>query len=212
MNSIYRCNDCARDISEQELEARDDMLCSECGGHVEEIINDESVPLEFKVDPASHDPYHRAILGEKNRLYYLNKFALFEEQAKEMAESWNWWAFFFNFTWALYRKMYGWFFILVGVGIITDIVGGAGVPMIALLATVLAYILFGTYANALYLKTLNKKIAKAQERISDKNELLVYLRRIGGVNSWVIWVFVVLPLIGIAAAVIIPQFAQFAQQ
>jgi hypothetical protein len=58
---------------------------------------------------------YEAILGEKSRIYYLKKFERFDQQGLGLKASWNWPAFFFGGSWALYRKMYGWFFAFWGI-------------------------------------------------------------------------------------------------
>jgi hypothetical protein len=45
----------------------------------------------------------------------------------------------------------------------------------------------------------------AQLSIKDTPKLLEYLKYKGGVHTWVIWVFGLLPIIGILAAIIIPM-------
>ncbi len=151
---------------------------------------------------------YEAVLGEKNRIYYLTKFEVFDQQGPGLEASWNWPAFFFGGLWALYRKMYGWFFALFGMAILTRIVEKEWSPAIAAIIYLAAGIVFAVYANALYHKSIKKKIAVAQLEIKDESKLLEYLRSKGGVHVWVIWVFVGLPVIGILAAILIPMFAR----
>jgi hypothetical protein len=46
----------------------------------------------------------------------------FDKQTPGLKASWNWAAFFGNWTWALYRKTYGWFFALLGLYIVLTII------------------------------------------------------------------------------------------
>ena len=75
----------------------------------------------------------------------------------------------------------------------------------SLVVLVIPSILFAIFSNSLYHRKVVKKIAKAKSEIEDESELLEYLKYKGGVNSWVIWVVVVIPVIGILAAIIIPM-------
>jgi len=151
---------------------------------------------------------YKAILGEKNSIYYLMRFEHFDQQLPGLKASWNWPAFFFGGVWALYRKMYVWFFAVLGIAIIANIFYMAGSPGIGALIHIAAQIAFTVYANSLYHDSVKKKIAFAQLTIKDELRLLEYLRYKGGVNTWVIWVFGVIPLIGIMAAILLPMFAR----
>ena len=150
---------------------------------------------------------YEAILGEKNLIYYLTKFESFDQQGPGSKASWNWSAFFAGGAWALYRKMYGWFFAIWGVAILSSIFKGAGSPGLSAIIFFVPWIVFPIYANSLYHNSIIKKIAVAQLSVKEEPKLLEYLRYKGGVNSWVIWVFGALPVIGIIAAILIPMFA-----
>lgn len=56
---------------------------------------------------------YEALIGEKNTIYYQEKFDKFDKKGPGLKASWNWAAFFFPIGWALYRKMYGWFLLLL---------------------------------------------------------------------------------------------------
>jgi DnaJ-class molecular chaperone len=64
---------------------------------------------------------YEAVLGEKNRLYYLLKFQQFDQQPIGLKSSWNWSAFLFNSVWVIYRKMYAWFFAFLGIVAIVNV-------------------------------------------------------------------------------------------
>lgn len=55
---------------------------------------------------------------------------------------------------------------------------------------------------------MKEKIAVAQFSIKEESSLIEHLRRKGGVHAWVIWLFGLVPLIGIVAAVVIPMLAR----
>ena len=70
------------------------------------------------------------------------------------------------------------------------------------------WIAFTIYANSLYHNSVKKKIAIAQLTVKDESKLHELLRYKGGVHTWVIWVFGLVPVIGILAAILIPMFAR----
>jgi len=147
-----------------------------------------------------------AILGEKNRIYYLTKFEQFDQQGPGLKASWNWPAFFCINIWALYRKMYGYFFALWGITILSKMIEKGGYPILGGFVFIVPWILFTVFANSLYHATLSKKITFAQNTIKNEQRLLEYLRNSGGVNTWAIW-FLVIPAIAVLAAITIPMFA-----
>lgn len=149
---------------------------------------------------------YKAIIGEKNTSYYLLKFEQFDRQGPGFKASWNWPAFFCNYAWALYRKMYGWFFAILGISVISIVIAGAGAPVIWFVALV-ANAAFGVYANSIYHGKAREKIAMARLTFPDEPRLLARLRNKGGVNTWVIWVSIGwLIIIGILAAIYIPAY------
>jgi hypothetical protein len=158
---------------------------------------------------------YEAYLGEKNSTYYLSKFKEFDQQGPSLKANWNWAAFFGFLTWALYRKMYGWFFALFGLYIVLTIINKAltqgGFYVISFLLWSVPIIGFGFFANSLYYRNVKKKIADAQLLISDESKLLEFLRNKGGVHTWVIWVCIgiwVIALLFWSVVVIISLFSK----
>lgn len=150
---------------------------------------------------------YKAILGEKNYIYYLTKFEQFDLRGPGLRASWNWPALLFSGIWALYRKMYGWFFALWGIAALSAIVEREGSPSISALVAIAPAIAFAVFANSLYHWSIKKKIAVAQLTIKDESKLIEYLRYKGGINKWVFWI-IGLIVIGIIAAILIPMFAK----
>lgn len=146
---------------------------------------------------------YEAILGEKNRRYYLNKFRQFDEPSPGSRVSWNGAAFIFTGLWALYRKMYGWFFAFWGVVAVANIFKVAGSTGGAVISFG-ACVAFAIFANSLYHRSIRKKIAVAQLNIKDESKCLERLRKKGGVLTWVIWVFLAMLILGLLMAIIIP--------
>jgi hypothetical protein len=147
---------------------------------------------------------YEAILGEKNRIYYLTKFEKYDQQGLGLKASWNWPAFLCGGIWALYRKMYGWFFAFWGIAILSNIFEKTGWPGLSALIFFAPWVMFTFYANSLYHGNVKKKIAVAQFSIKDESKLLEFLRYKGGVHIWVIWIFGLLLVIGIITAIVIP--------
>jgi len=150
---------------------------------------------------------YEAILGEKNCIHYLTKFEQFDQQGPGLKASWNWAAFLVGGVWGLYRKMYGWFFAFWGIATISGIFEAAGSPGWSALVFFAPWIAFTIFSNSLYHESIKKKIAVAQLMVEDESKLIEYLRYKGGVHTWVIWVSVSLPVIGILMGILIPMFA-----
>lgn len=141
---------------------------------------------------------YEAFIGEKKRAYYIDKFKAFDEQPQGRKASWNWGAFFGNYLWALYRKMYGWFLVCFGIFAFLTIYSNylkyyeGGAPKtysILLYICMVAFSLFfGIMGNSLYYRKARKKIAAAQSSVTDKPALLESLRNKGGVHIWILWV------------------------
>lgn len=148
---------------------------------------------------------YETILGEENRIYYLTKFESFDKQGGGLKASWNWSALLVGPAWALYRKMYGCFFAWWGILFLSNLLVKTGSPLLAGIIFDVLWITFAVYANSLYHNSIKKKIAVAQLEIKDETKLLKYLRLKGGVNKWVIWVFLGLSVLFLTA-ILIPYF------
>lgn len=157
--------------------------------------------------PRNNSQYYDAILGERNRIYYKNKFDKFDETESGLNASWNWPAFFFSALWSLYRKMYGWFFVFWGITMVSNMLDNSGSPELSAIVLIVPTILFAIFANSLYHKKITKIIEKAKNEISDENKLVEYLKYKGGVNIWAPLILVIIPIVGILLAVIIPKLA-----
>lgn len=67
----------------------------------------------------------------------------------------------------------------------------------------------GQQNPAAYDNSIKKNIAVVQLSVKEEAKLLEYLRYKGGVHTWVIWVFGLVPVIGILAAVAIPAYHDY---
>lgn len=149
---------------------------------------------------------YAALIGEKNRDYYLKRFESFDDRGGGIIPSWNWAAFIFTGLWLLYRKMYAVFFAVLGISFISGFIIGIlplDSPLNVIIFNVLWYFGFGIYGNFLYYGHSIRKIATAHATRFDEEKILSYIQSNGGVHVWVIWVFLGIPLTGILAAIFI---------
>lgn len=181
----------------------------------------EAMPVEHQNDTAKRGDRSttgisrhlwRAMLGGKNRAYYEGKFDQFDKKLAKYQIGWNWPAFLGGGVWALYRKMYGWFFISLIVNVFFKsfykaVYKGDEYQLVAIFFfNECVNIAFALFANSLYQNNLRKKIIKARSATEDEAGLLERLRYQGGVHTSVIWASIALPIIGILLAIMIPKF------
>ena len=152
---------------------------------------------------------YEALVGRRNLDYYLQVFKDFDERGGGLIPSWNWAAFLFSVPWALYRKIYPVFFAVIG-GVVlwAVLVVHLGVsPLINNLFYVVSWAAFGLYGNALYYRHVTRKIESARAEDGDSARQLLEVGFKGGVQLWVIPVFVLGPfLAGFAAGIFIPAY------
>lgn len=152
---------------------------------------------------------YEAAIGEKNQDYYIEKFEAFDENGAEFIASWNWAAFLAGGLWALYRKMYGWFFawwLLATVAAVLHEVPSPPVQAWLALILCISWLAFSVFANSLYHAKIKARIDALAKSTSDASKLDKRLRAKNGVNAWVPVVFGALPVIGILAAVVLPAY------
>jgi predicted Zn finger-like uncharacterized protein len=150
------------------------------------------------VRTANSGPDPLMIFIGSNAPHYLERFKKFTAfGASDFAATWHWPAFFVPWLWFLYRKLYLWSLISFVTGLI---------PLVNLAAR----IAWGITANYLFYKHAHRKISRCKElsRRRPAMPLNQTLRKQGGVHNWV-WGFSALPLIGIVAAIAIPQFSAY---
>ena len=149
---------------------------------------------------------YEAFVGQKNEIYYLAKFEAIDKRGGEASATWNWPAFLFNGVWALYRKLYGWFFGFWCIALVAAMVEKAGSPGLSALILLVSIVLFGLYANALYYGRAKRAVAEVDAAVDEPSKRLDHLRAMGGVHVWVPWVFTAIPAVGILAAVLLPLY------
>lgn len=170
----------------------------------------------------SNRELYAAYLGEKNQDYYLNKFEEFDRRGDGVHISWNWPAFItflFGATWwALYRKLYAWFFALLVYGSTLLAITYSRVDAIAAFAfvfSVASATAFGMFANVIYYRGVKAKISAAQSIARNDDDLMKLLIKKGGVHSWVwriLWVWLAVLIIGIITAIAIPAYNDYTKK
>ncbi len=195
----------ADDDEDQPEQSRDETFTKNATATEVNIPADDPAQASVNGDTALYE----AAIGEKNTTYYLAKFEQFDQQGTGLKPGWNWPAFVLGGTWALYRKMYGWFFAFFGIIFLSNLFEKTGSPVIGAIIFIGPWVAFTIYANSLYHGKVSKKIAAARLTLRDESRLLAYLRQAGGVHAWVIWVFGFVPIIGIVAAITIPAYHDY---
>lgn len=166
--------------------------------------------------------FYKAILGPKNQDYYLRQFAKFDSAGKAGA-SWHWPAFFVTFYWFLYRKMWMpallYFFmpylLMIVLGIAGAMAGEAAAPVMGLgylLYVVAIFFVLPAYANALYYRHCNKKIAEVRASAHEEQRQLGELSGKGGTSSIILFIILIMAFvafIGILAAIAIPAYQDY---
>jgi len=168
------CGRCGKEIREGSV------YCSHCG----QKVDLQSQEIQF----AGTEEDFRSYIGPQAEKYLVKfkRFAMTEGEG--FALTWHWPAFIFGFWWFLYRKLYVWALVALGLWLI---------PHLALPA----WFVWGTVANYLYFRQAQRKIGEYRSRFNSALPAGT-LTEIGGVNRWV-WVLAVLFAVMIGAAIIL---------
>jgi hypothetical protein len=176
------------------------------------------------------EEYYRAALGPKNQTYFLHKFKSFD-QLGSAGFSWpSAGQFFACVLWLFYRRMPSSALLYLGLPYVlafliylmfgsalndTDLMSGKaikddGFPMAVLnaISAFVYYLYLPGRMNAMYYNHINKKILKAKSNSSDIASQLAILKRTGGTSSVVGWL-VLIPIVGIFAAVVLPAYQDY---
>lgn len=204
------------------------MACPKCGASSDAAAK-FCVKCGASLDPAAEmspaerqRELYKAVIGPKNQDYYLSRFERFDEDGKA-GMSWHWPAFFLTFYWLLYRKMwrYGliYFFapylIFIAIGIAAGLMSGNAESITGIASAIYwiaALFLPPLYANALYYKACKERIAKAEASSPEYQRQLGELSGRGGTSGGIIVVvalFIIVPVIGILAAVALPAYQDY---
>ncbi|HUN53958.1 MAG TPA: DUF2628 domain-containing protein [Smithella sp.] len=150
----------------------------------------------------------------KNAGHYVMTFKKFEsDRSGKIQATWNWPAFFFGFWWFIYRKLYLWalfVFVINFMPLCTKIFFDSSTSgIMGVCFGILLMIIWGASANYIYYDHIKKKIAEIDSLQLLKTPRQNELASTGGVNR----IGIVLPLmifiLGIIAAIAIPQFIMY---
>jgi hypothetical protein len=158
---------------------------------------------ESATPAAQANPLYEAVIGERGKDHYLRRFREIDRSEGKAPFGINWGAFFGGGVWALYRKMYGWFFIFWAASFLTTLIQRKASGALGAVAFGVFWTWFAINADILYHRHVRNKIASASG-INHPAELLKHLRIKGGVHIWVLWLAIALPILGMLAAIIIP--------
>ncbi|HET8696560.1 MAG TPA: pilin, partial [Gammaproteobacteria bacterium] len=190
-----------------------DPYCARCGAA---LAGNGTAPQDGAATaaaPATESELARAAIG-KNAAYYLPRF---ERLAAGESRSWHWPALVIPLGWFLYRKMWnhaGLYFVAVPMAVAAlGAVLGRGVLRVAIGAWVVARLaVLPMYANALYHRVVEKRVAEAKRRIGRARQL-EYLEREGGTSNALIIAIVLLAVLVFAmpvgVAITIPAYRDY---
>lgn len=214
----YKCPFCKFLFTEADKEWDAAIALAKCPECLEPL-RDFPVPLKPHKEKSLVQQRYEAVIGDNNRIYYMTKFERFDQRGEGLQPSWNWAAYFGAGWWMVYRKMYGWSLVLFGIEILSgflrvaiEISNSLIEVGLVLLIVFLLNIPVVIFADSLYHRSVKKKIATAQQSIKDEAQLLEFLRYKGGVNTWIIWVGISVPVVGIIAAIGMAAYSDFLWQ
>ena len=185
------CKECGKEVQAGEI------FCRHCGAR-QDAASAGSVPPSGTT--VTDDEL--ALFVGKNADTYLPKFQKFRQGGESsFAVTWNWPAFLFTFWWLIYRKMYVWALLIL----LTAWIPCAGFFLM---------IGFGMSANYLYYNHARKKLLALRTAATSEVDRGAAIGRAGGVNNVAIVIvpLVIIAIVGILAAIAIPQFAGYRQK
>ena len=133
-------------------------------------------------------------------LWYANAFSKYDINGVDvMRWKWSWWAFFGGIWFLIYRKAYAAAGGLFLISIVASFIPFSGIVISILAGGFSTYFVYRIY------KTKKLEIERAN---SDESQRIEMMRVVGGYNAWAAWVFPILIVIGILAAIAVPQLAE----
>ena len=185
------CKQCGKEINANEA------FCRHCGAKA--LLS----PMAASGPSSNVTEEDLATFIGKNSDTYLGKFTSFTRSGEDsFSVTWHWPAFFFGLFWMLYRKLYLWALLALFIGFIPC--AGLIFPFV-----------FGMTANYIYYYHAKKKLIALKAQPSSDVQRAAELARAGGVNNVAVVIAVllmVIAVIGILAAIAIPQFAAYRQR
>ncbi len=130
-------------------------------------------------------------------LWYANSFSKYDMNGVDVMKwNWSWWAFFGGIWFLLYRKAYA-----AAGGLLLISILASFIPFSGIIISILAGG-FSTYAIYKVYKTKKHEI---EASTMDEEQRIEMMRVVGGYNAWVAWVFPIIVLLGILAALVLPK-------
>lgn len=150
-------------------------FCDECGNQVEFNSTQNSSPNENAI--IGEDL--KLFIGGKKQSYYMTKWKKFKEPGNN-GISWNWAAFFLNFFWLAYRKMY---IHAIVVGVIYFIIGEVLSENLTSLSGLILGVVFGLFGNKIYYDYSKKEIHKIKSNCRDTSKQKREILNKGGTST-----------------------------
>ncbi len=133
-------------------------------------------------------------------LWYANAFSKYDINGVDvMRWNWSWWAFFGGIWFLIYRKAYAAAGGLFLISIVASFIPFSGIVISILAGGFSTYFVYRVY------KTKKLEIEAAN---LDESQRIEMMKVVGGYNAWAAWVFPILIVLGILAAIAVPQLAE----
>lgn len=187
------CSKCGKEVLEES------SFCQYCGWN----LSDSQTGVQTSTTPSGLTKDDFAAFVGKNSEKYLVKFDKFNVGGIDnFKATWNWPAFFVPFWWLLYRKIYGWAILAFFLAII---------PYVGLITG------FGwaIAANYLYYSHAKKKLIEINQMHTSQETRKAVIMVTGGVGNATLVIGLILggiAIIGILAAIAIPNFLKFQEK
>lgn len=151
------------------------VVCDESASVNPYVVSSTVAEITGETSDASSESYSKIFVGSK---YYS-----FFPHGGDIPKRWNWAAFFFGAFWFVYRKMYLYAVIYLGLGfLLTGIQMTLGISEILINVTSIALgVAAGIWANRLYKQHIDKKIAETLV-MAKGDDVVPALKAKGGTN------------------------------
>ncbi len=169
------CSKCGAQITEEAA------FCVACGTAVLRSTKSQQTQPSVQIASSESDEALKIFIG-KNYDYFLRKWEIAEKKKSKL--SWNWAAFLLGSFWMVYRKMYLYFWIFIGVIIVEIFFEYAfGFPNELTNAINLSIALtIGQVGNSLYKLHAEKKVKEITMMMNTSEESKIELARQGNTS------------------------------
>ena len=133
-------------------------------------------------------------------LWYANAFSKYDVNGVDvMRWKWSWWAFFGGIWFLIYRKAYA-----AAGGLFLISIVASFIPFSGIVISILA----GGFSTYFVYRVYRAKKLEIEAANPDESQRIEMMKIVGGYNAWAAWVFPILIVIGILAAIAVPQLAE----